>query len=81
MRDGLALEFRTARLALLNADEQLYRHSLTRAQGMLEAEFAVGSELVASSISTLGELLEVEFNPALPGLVPGVAELFVQIDE
>lgn len=68
MRDGIALEFRTARLALLSSDEALYRHSLDQALAMLNTQFSAKSDLVTTSISSLQELLEVEFNPPLPAL-------------
>lgn len=68
MRDGIALEFRTARLALLNSDEDLYRHALEQALAILNEKFNVRSELVITSVASIQELLEVDFNPAMPSL-------------
>lgn len=68
MRDGIALEFRTARLALLNADHALYRHSLEEALKILNEKFNIRSEPVMTSVASIQELLDVDFEPAMPSL-------------
>lgn len=67
---NLRLRLESARLALLEGNEAIYRRSLDRSAEWIERYYATGEPAVESALAEIERLSQVEIRPDLPQLAP-----------
>ena len=68
LRENLKLRLLSARIALLQRDEKTYHTDLQAARQWLERFFDARDPNLASTLSTIGQLTEVEIGVDLPDI-------------
>jgi len=75
LRQGLWLQFETARLATMRNDSSVFNASLSRAEETIEQFFETGSSVVQSLLQEIKTLEQVDIAPQMPDISGPWAQL------